>query len=81
MSVQNTITAIGTVVAPIAFGAFVEVTSWWAAFAVLALCPLAAWRVLAPLVGDEDRRADARRARLALAAERAARGDVASPTA
>ena len=81
MSVQNTITAIGTVVAPICFGAFVEVTSWWAAFAVLALCPLAAWLVLAPLVGDEERRADARRARLALAAERTGSGDVASPTA
>jgi sugar phosphate permease len=81
MSVQNTITSVGTVVAPIAFGAFVEVTSWWAGFALLALCPLAAWWVLGPLVGDEERRADARRARLALAAERAARGDVASPTA
>ena len=79
MSVQNTITSVGTVFSPIAFGAFVEVTSWWAGFAALAFCPLAAWWVLAPLVGDEERRADARQARLALAAERAARADVAKP--
>ena len=76
MSVQNTVTSVGTTFAPIAFGASVELTSWGAAFAALALCPLAAWWVLAPLVGDEERRADAREARLALAAER----DVASTT-
>jgi sugar phosphate permease len=71
MSVQNTMTSVGTVVAPVAFGWLVELTSWWAAFAALAVCPLAAWWVLAPLVGEEERRADAREARLALARERA----------
>jgi len=69
MSVQNTMTSVGTVVAPVAFGAFVEVTSWPPAFVALAACPLAAWWVLAPLVDDEERRAEARAARLALAAE------------
>ena len=69
MSVQNTMTSVGTVVAPVAFGWLVELTSWWAAFAALAVCPLAAWWVLAPLVGEEERRADAREARLALVRE------------
>ena len=40
------------VVAPVAFGAFVEVTSWPQAFVALAACPLAAWWVLGPLVGE-----------------------------
>jgi len=52
MSVQNTMTSVGTVIAPVAFGAFVEVTSWPLAFAALAVCPLAAWWVLTPLVGE-----------------------------
>jgi sugar phosphate permease len=80
MSVQNTMTAVGTVIAPVAFGAFVEVTSWPPAFVALAAFPLAAWWVLAPLVGEEQRRADAREARLALAATRRAETSVASPT-
>jgi sugar phosphate permease len=63
MSVQNTFTAVGTVVAPIAFGVIVELTSWPVAFGVLAVFPLAAWVVLAPLVGEEDGRAAARTAR------------------
>jgi sugar phosphate permease len=81
MSVQNTMTSVGTVVAPVAFGAFVEVTSWWAAFAALAACPLAAWWVLGPLVGEEERRAEVREARLALAAQRAAQADAQATTA
>ncbi len=75
MSVQNTMTSVGTVIAPVAFGAFVEVTSWPPAFVALAVCPLAAWWVLGPLVGEEERRADAREARLALQARRAADAD------
>jgi sugar phosphate permease len=75
MSVQNTMTSVGTVVAPVAFGAFVEVTSWPPAFVALAAFPLAAWWVLAPLVTEEELRADAREARLALAAKRAVEGD------
>jgi predicted MFS family arabinose efflux permease len=72
MSVQNTMTSVGTVIAPVAFGAFVEVTSWPLAFVALAVTPLAAWWVLTPLVAEEELRADAREARLALAARRAA---------
>ena len=79
MSVQNTMTSVGTVIAPVVFGAFVEVTSWPPAFVALAACPLAAWWVLSPLVDEEERRADAREARLALAATRRAESGVASP--
>jgi sugar phosphate permease len=80
MSVQNTMTSVGTVVAPVAFGAFVEVTSWSPAFVALAACPLAAWWVLTPLVAEEERRADAREARMALAA-RVAAAQEAEPSA
>lgn len=80
MSVQNTMTAVGTVIAPVAFGAFVELTSWPPAFVALAACPLAAWWVLSPLVDEEERRADAREARIALAATRNAETGVASAT-
>jgi membrane protein implicated in regulation of membrane protease activity len=55
---------VGGAVAPAAFGALVGATSWPAAFALLALAPLAAHVVLRPLVAEEDRRADARRQRL-----------------
>ena len=71
---------MGAVIAPVAFGAFVQVTSWPPAFVALAACPVAAWWVLGPLVGEEERRADAREARLALAATRNAESGVASPT-
>lgn len=64
MSLQNTIISVGGAVAPAAFGALVGATSWPAAFALLALAPLAAHVVLRPLVAEEDRRADARRQRL-----------------
>jgi len=60
MSLQNTIISVGGVLAPTAFGVFVETTSWTAAYAVLALAPLAAFVVLAPLEGDEDARIAAR---------------------
>jgi sugar phosphate permease len=73
-------TSVGTVVAPVAFGAFVEVTSWSPAFVALAACPLAAWWVLTPLVAEEERRADAREARMALAA-RVAAAQEAEPSA
>ncbi len=80
MSVQNTMTSVGTVIAPVAFGALVELTSWPPAFVALAACPVAAWWVLSPLVGEEERRADAREARLALAATRNAEPGVAAAT-
>ena len=65
MSLQNTLISVGGLIAPVAFGAFVELTSWNAAYAVLALAPLAAFAVLAPLEGDEDARIAARARRLA----------------
>jgi MFS family permease len=65
MSLQNTILAVGGALAPSAFGAAVEATSWTAAFAVLALAPLLAVFVLQPLEGDEDARVADRERRLA----------------
>jgi sugar phosphate permease len=56
MSMQNTLISIGGVIAPTAFGVIVELTSWNAAYALLAIAPLAAFVVLAPLEGDEDAR-------------------------
>jgi sugar phosphate permease len=64
MSLQNTIISVGSAAAPAAFGALVGVTSWPVAYAVLALAPLAGHLVLAPLVDEEDRRAEARARRL-----------------
>ncbi len=65
MSLQNTIISVGGALAPPVFGLLVEATSWTAAFGVLAVAPLAAFLVLAPLEGEEDERlaARARRAR------------------
>ena len=60
MSLQNTLISVGGVAAPGAFGVLVEATSWTAAYAVLALAPLAAFAVLAPLEGEEDDRIQAR---------------------
>jgi sugar phosphate permease len=64
MSLQNTILAIGGALAPSAFGAVVETTSWTSAFAVLAVAPLLAAYVLRPLEGDEDERLAERERRL-----------------
>jgi sugar phosphate permease len=64
MSLQNTILAVGGALAPSAFGAVVEATSWTGAFALLALAPLAAVAVLRPLLGDEDARIAERERRL-----------------
>jgi sugar phosphate permease len=64
MSLQNTILAVGGALAPSAFGAVVEATSWTSAFAVLAIAPLAAVFVLRPLEGDEDARLAERERRL-----------------
>jgi MFS family permease len=65
MSLQNTILAVGGALAPSAFGAVVDATSWAGAFAILALAPLAAVFVLRPLEGDEDERLAERERRLA----------------
>lgn len=72
MSVQNTILAIGGVVAPALFGALVDATSWGLAFAVLSLAPATGFAVLRPLEGDEGRRIEARERRLTQAARRQA---------
>ena len=60
MSLQNTLISIGGVLAPTAFGVLVEATSWTAAYLALALAPLIAFAVLAPLEGEEDERIAAR---------------------
>ena len=48
----------------LATGVLVEATSWTAAYAALALAPLAASIVLAALEGDEDARMAARALRV-----------------
>jgi sugar phosphate permease len=60
MSLQNTIISVGGALAPPVFGVVVEATSWTAAFGVLAVAPLGAFLVLAPLEGEEDERIAAR---------------------
>jgi predicted MFS family arabinose efflux permease len=65
MSLQNTIVAIGTTIAPAAFGLVVAATSWQLGFALAALAPAAAFVVLAPLVGEETGRNERREGRLA----------------
>jgi sugar phosphate permease len=68
MSLQNTIVSVGGTVAPAAFGALVNATSWGAAYAASAVGPLVALVLLVPLQHDEARRARERAARLARAA-------------
>ncbi|HEU4977956.1 MAG TPA: MFS transporter [Solirubrobacteraceae bacterium] len=70
MSLQNTILAIGGAAAPVLFGTVVDATSWTAAFALVALAPLAAFVVLAPLEGEEEARIADRERRLRAAARR-----------
>jgi sugar phosphate permease len=60
MSLQNTIISVGGALAPPVFGVLVEATSWTASFGVLAIAPLAAFLILAPLEGEEDARIAAR---------------------
>ncbi|MGK2937564.1 MAG: MFS transporter [Solirubrobacteraceae bacterium] len=64
MSMQNTIVAIGGAASPAVFGTLVEFAGWAPAYVALAAGPLAAWLVLAPLVGEEDERVAGRTARL-----------------
>nr|MBA3328293.1 hypothetical protein [Solirubrobacterales bacterium] len=68
MSVQNTIIALGGAASPAAFGALVESAGWAAGLATLAVMPLLAWLVLAPLQSEEDERARARAERQARSA-------------
>ena len=55
LGLQNTILFVAVAVAPPAFGAAVGLTSWPAAFALAALCPLTGWWVLGPLAERERR--------------------------
>jgi sugar phosphate permease len=64
VSLQNTIVAVGSALAPAAFGWLVHVASWSIAYAACAVAPIAAYVVLAPLVADERARAAARERRL-----------------
>lgn len=61
MSLQNTIVSVGGTVSPTLFAALVAGTSWSVAWFAVALAPLAALAVLAPLDEDERRRAALRR--------------------
>jgi sugar phosphate permease len=70
VSLQNTIVSVGGALAPAGFGALVHASSWTVAYAACALAPVAAFVLLAPLVGDETDRADARVLRLAAQARR-----------
>ncbi|MBO9534865.1 MAG: MFS transporter [Solirubrobacteraceae bacterium] len=64
MSLQNTIVAVGSAVGAPLFGALVDAAGWPVAYAVLALGPLMAWLVLAPLEVDESSRVRSRRERI-----------------
>ena len=64
MSLQNTVVAVGSAIGAPAFGASVDLVGWPLAYAVLAIGPLAAWYVLAPLESDEARRVKSRRQRI-----------------
>lgn len=55
LGLQNTILFVAVAIAPPAFGAAVGLTSWPAAFALAALCPLLGWWVLGPLAARERR--------------------------
>jgi len=54
LGLQNTVLFVAVAVAPPAFGAAVGLTSWPAAFALAALCPLVGWLVLGPLAAREQ---------------------------
>jgi sugar phosphate permease len=56
MSMQNTLIAIGTALAPALFGVVVDASSWAVAYGLCAVAPIAAFAVLGPLVDDEEHR-------------------------
>jgi sugar phosphate permease len=72
LGLQNTIVSVGGALAPAAFGWLVHAASWGVGYGACAAAPVAAYVVLAPLVGDERERARARERRLAAAAAAAA---------
>lgn len=64
LGLQGTIMRVMSAGAGVGFGALVASTSWPAAFALLALLPLAGWFLLRPLVAEEEERVRAREERL-----------------
>ena len=60
LGLQNTILFVAVAVAPPAFGAAAGLTSWPAAFALAALCPLLGWWILGPLARAEGAAAGSR---------------------
>lgn len=68
LGLQGTVMRALSAGAGIGFGAVVAETSWAAAFAILALYPLAGWWLMRPLVEEEEGRIAAREQRLAAAA-------------
>ena len=52
---QQTALSVFVMIAPVAFAALVEATSWRTGFALLALSPLAGWLLLAPLAESRSR--------------------------
>ncbi len=64
MSLQNTVVAVGSAIGAPVFGLSVDLVDWPLAYALLAIGPLAAWQVLAPLEADEARRVRSRRERI-----------------
>ena len=67
MGIQNTSMRLVAVGVPVGLGALASGVSWQLAFLLMGAAPLAARRVLGPLVADEHERRAARRARLAQA--------------
>ena len=65
MSLQNTLVSVLGIFASPLFGFLVERTTWQLAFLSITAAPVLGWVVLRPLEAEEERRADARRKRLA----------------
>jgi sugar phosphate permease len=65
MGIQNTTMRLVAVAVPVGLGALASSVSWQLAFLLMGATPLAARRVLGPLVAEEHERRAARRARLA----------------
>jgi sugar phosphate permease len=68
IGVQNSVLSAAGVAAPVAFAAIVAALSWPVAWLALAASQVAGVHMLTPLVGEEEGRRSARRARLQAAA-------------
>jgi MFS family permease len=56
MSLQNTVVAVASSGAPVAFGGLVEAAGWAPGFALCAVAPAVAFAVLRPLQAEEAER-------------------------